>query len=241
MTESAPPLATRRSEFLLRRVHSLTGIIFGGYLVVHLIVNATLAQAGDVYQVQVQKIHDLPLLWALEWGFIYLPIIFHTIYGVWIIATGRPNALQYGYAKNWFYLLQRISAVIIVLFLVFHVLSLKYGTFNWMSPDLQFRVDAAAHSMHLHMTAFWWVAWVIYPLGIIASVYHTANGLWTAGITWGLTVSAGAQKRWGAACGVIFILLLVLGFVALIASLNPELATPPDPDAPVIEVPSVVP
>src|SRR5881392_879478 len=82
------PLLGGRHHFLLRRLHSLTGLIFGGYLVVHLIINATLIQGGvgenDVYQTQVNKIHSLPFLWAIEWAFIFLPIIFHTVYGIWI-------------------------------------------------------------------------------------------------------------------------------------------------------------
>src|SRR5438067_3581213 len=105
------PLLGGHHHFLLRRLHSLTGIIFGGYLVVHLLVNATIAQLGTVYQVQVNKIHDLPMLWALEWGLIYLPILYHTVYGIWITATGQPNVNRYPYAKNWFYVLQRISAI----------------------------------------------------------------------------------------------------------------------------------
>src|SRR5438067_13389906 len=95
-TATAPdwtvPTIGGRHHFLLRRLHSLTGIIFGGYLVIHLVVNATLIQGGvgdeDVYQLQVNKIHALPFLWAFEWAFIYLPIIYHTLYGIWITLTG---------------------------------------------------------------------------------------------------------------------------------------------------------
>ena len=54
-----------RHHFLLRRLHSLTGLIFGGYLVIHLIVNATLAEGGRIFQMQVDKIHALPFLWAV--------------------------------------------------------------------------------------------------------------------------------------------------------------------------------
>jgi succinate dehydrogenase / fumarate reductase, cytochrome b subunit len=218
------PLIGGRYHFLLRRLHSLTGIIFGGYLVVHLIVNASIAQLGTVYQVQVDKIHSLPLLWAIEWAFIYMPIIYHTIYGIWITLTGQPNATRYSYGKNWAYTLQRASAMIIVLFMIFHVLSLKYGLFG---AALRFDPHAAGYSVNRHMTAFWMIPWIIYPLGILASTFHMANGFWTAAITWGLTVSAGAQRRWGAACFGLFVLMTVLGFIALIWSLHPELATPP--------------
>jgi succinate dehydrogenase / fumarate reductase, cytochrome b subunit len=229
------PLASTQREFLLRRLHSLTGLIFGGYLVVHLLVNATIMQAGDVYQWQVNKIHELPLLWAIEWAFIYMPIIFHTLYGIWITITGKPNINNYGYFKNWMYFLQRASAVIIVFFMVFHVLSLKYGIFG---DGLKFRPLEASASVHEHMTAYWFVAYLIYPLGILASCFHLANGLWTAAITWGLTISAGAQRRWGGVCAGVFALTLVFGFVALAGSLR---WTPPPPDAPVIEQPSIIP
>jgi succinate dehydrogenase / fumarate reductase cytochrome b subunit len=211
-----------RHHFLLRRLHSLTGIIFGGYLVVHLIVNATLAQFGSVYQVQVNKIHDLPILWALEWGLIYLPILYHTLYGIWITATGQPNLTQYQYAKNWFYTLQRLSAVIIVLFMAFHVFSLKAALFG---ETLSFDPHHAAETVHRHMASSRFIAWGVYPLGILASCYHLANGMWTAAITWGLTVSAGAQRRWGYVCAGLFAATLVLGLVALFAALDPRLAT----------------
>ena len=223
------PLVGGRYHFLLRRLHSLTGLVFGGYLIVHLIVNATIAQMGTVYQVQVQKIHDLPFLWALEWGLIYLPILFHTVYGVWIILTGQPNVGRYTYAKNVFYTLQRASAIIILLFMIFHVFSLKYG---WFGASLMFDPHRATATVGRHMDEAWWIVpWVVYPLGILASCYHLANGLWTAAITWGLTISAGAQRRWGYACGGIFALTLILGFVALIAAMRidwrPMLDQPP--------------
>ena len=40
---------------------------------------------------------------AFVFAFIYLPIIFHTVYGTWIVLTGQPNVNRYGYAKNWAY------------------------------------------------------------------------------------------------------------------------------------------
>jgi len=220
------PLLGGRHHFLLRRLHSLTGLVFGGYLVVHLLINATIAQFGEHFQVQVNKIHSLPFLTAVEWGLIYLPILFHTAYGIWITLTGQPNIDRYPYTKNWFYVLQRVSAIIIVLFMFFHVFALKVGMFG---PTLTFDPHDAAYSVHRHMmgTGGWWfLVWFVYPIGIIASCYHLANGLWTAAITWGLTVSAGAQKRWGYLCGGVFAFTLICGMVALIASTNPKLAEP---------------
>ena len=224
-TATASPAATApdltvptlggRHHFLLRRLHSLTGIVFGGYLVVHLLVNATLAQGGGVFQTQVGKIHDLPFLPVIEWTFIYIPILYHTIYGIWITLTGQPNVTNYPYGKNIFYLLQRISAIVIVVFMLFHVLSLKYHLFG---ASLAFDPHHATETVQRHMAWHWGVTWVLYPLGILASCFHLANGFWTAAITWGLTVSAGAQRRWGLACAGLFALTFIAGMTALISA-----------------------
>ena len=217
-----PTLGGHR-HFLLRRLHSLTGLVFGGYLVVHLLVNATMAQFSrehDVFQMQVDKIHSLPILWAVEWAFIYLPILFHTVYGIWITFTAQPNPTQYPYGKNIFYTLQRTSAIVIVLFMIFHVFSLKYG---WFGPNLAFDPKAASASVHRHMEVSGFITWFVYPIGILASCYHLANGFWTAAITWGLTISAGSQRRFGFACVGLFVITLIFGFTALFAATRLEL------------------
>jgi succinate dehydrogenase / fumarate reductase, cytochrome b subunit len=210
-----------RHHFLLRRLHSLTGIVFGGYLVVHLLINATIAQRGNVYQTQVDKIHDLPFLPVIEWTFIYLPILYHTVYGIWITVTGQPNVNRYQYTKNYFYVLQRASAIVIVFFMLFHVLSLKYGLFG---TNLRFNPHGGAlRTVATHFDTSFLITWLLYPLGILASCFHLANGFWTAAITWGLTISARAQRRWGVVCTGLFVLTFVAGMIALFAgaALNP--------------------
>src|SRR3712207_9086376 len=48
--------------------------------------------------------------------------------------------------------------------------------------------DALPISLHAtqstvnHMKAAWWIGYVVYPIGILASCYHLANGFWTAAI-----------------------------------------------------------
>lgn len=204
--------------FLLRRLHSLTGIIFGGYIVIHLLINATLIQGHGVFAAQVDKIHSLPFLLAIEWAFIYLPIIYHTVFGIWITFAAQPNVGHYPYAKNVFYVLQRISAMIIVGFLIFHVLGMK-GFFG-STLEFKFAPGQAAPSTAAHINASWVIAWIVYPLGVLASTYHLANGFWTAAITWGLTISAKAQRRWGWVCTGLFLLTFGCGMLAWIAALQ---------------------
>ncbi len=215
------PAGTGATHFLLRRLHSLTGIVFGLYICVHLLVNATLIEgarvAGEptVFQQQVDKIHSLPFLEAVEWTTIYIPILFHTFYGIYIVVTGQPNVGTYTYGKNLAYFFQRVSAMILVLFIAFHVLAMK-GLF---AGALTFDPGKATETAVAHFHYNWWVGYVIYPIGILAACFHLANGFWTAAITWGLTVSAKAQKRWGGVCLLIFVATFGCGMTALAAAL----------------------
>lgn len=218
-TATAPDLTVPEiggsHHFLLRRLHSLTGILFGGYVALHLVINATIVQGGHVYQDQVNKIHELPFLIAVEWTFIFIPILFHTVYGTWIIFTGQPNVSSYPYFKNTLYLLQRVSAILLVGFIAFHVLSTK-GLFG---HTLSFNPHDATPTIARGINSSWVVAYVVYPIGILAGCYHTANGFWTAAVSWGLTVSAEAQRRWGWVCAILFVGMTLAGLTALAAAI----------------------
>lgn len=205
--------------FILRRLHSLTSILFGGYLLVHLLINATLIEGSregaSVFAQQVQKIHSLPFLVVIEWVFIFFPILFHAIYGIWIALAGQPNSIRYPFAHNFFYLFQRLSVIIIVLFMLVHVLGFK----GYLTESLKFdpSPEHTVQSVVNHIRNHAWLVYGLYPLGIIASCFHLANGFWCAAITWGITVSAAAQRRWGALCLGLFFFSMGCGFIALYA------------------------
>jgi len=129
---------------------------------------------------------------------------------------GQPNVAHYPYAKNWFYVVQRISGMVIALFLLFHVLGMK----GLLARSLEFDPTRATATTVHHLKANWLVTWFVYPVGILASCYHLANGFWTAAITWGLTISAASQKRWGVVCSGIFAFTLACGFLAWFAVLR---------------------
>jgi succinate dehydrogenase / fumarate reductase cytochrome b subunit len=71
------------------------------------------------------------------------------------------------------------------------------------------------------------ITWGLYPLGILASCYHLANGFWTAAITWGLTISKSGQRRWGYVCLGLFVLTFVAGMIALAAAARLDPANVP--------------
>jgi succinate dehydrogenase cytochrome b subunit len=213
------PALGGKHHFLFRRLHSLAGIFFGLYVIVHLLVNATLiegTQPTNIYNLQVQKIHSLPFLIGIEWTLIFIPILYHTIYGLWITFTGQPNLGRYPYSKNIFYFFQRLTALLLIFLLTFHVLAMK-GVFGASSP-LTFDPNHATVTAIRAITAYSFVSYVVYPLFVICACYHLANGFWAAAVTWGLAISAQAQRRWGWVCFVLFLFTFTCGMLALIAA-----------------------
>jgi succinate dehydrogenase / fumarate reductase, cytochrome b subunit len=235
--EVASPGLIARYHFLFRRLHSLTGIMFGLYLFVHLGVNATLAEGtrhdgtATVFQQQVDKIHSLPFLTFIEIAFLYAPLAYHTLYGFWIIYSGQPNVGRYGYTRNWLYILQRISGLVIVFFAAFHIFTMKGWLPGTFADALEFNARHATESTARHLYSHWWIWSVTYPIGVLASAFHTANGFYGAAITWGLTISATAQKRWGAFCAILGVGLLAAGMTALIFGVVAAQKLPANPDA----------
>jgi succinate dehydrogenase / fumarate reductase cytochrome b subunit len=66
-----------------------------------------------------------------------------------------------------------------------------------------------------------WVWPAFYLVGVLACVYHLANGLWTAGITWGLWISPMAQARASRVCAAIGVLIAIMGTAAWWAAVSP--------------------
>ncbi len=54
---------------------------------------------------------QLPFRYFLEIFIIFLPILFHAIYGLFIVFQGKANTKRFGYYRNWMFLLQRITGV----------------------------------------------------------------------------------------------------------------------------------
>jgi succinate dehydrogenase / fumarate reductase cytochrome b subunit len=56
---------------------------------------------------------------------------------------------------------------------------------------------------------------LLYAIGVLACVFHLANGVWTMGITWGVWVSPAAQRRASWCCCLFGVALAAVGLGAL--------------------------
>ncbi|PIQ96091.1 MAG: succinate dehydrogenase [Nitrospinae bacterium CG11_big_fil_rev_8_21_14_0_20_56_8] len=212
----------RKDQFhlLLIKTHSLTGLIpVGAFLVFHLAANSLRTVGVWQYKLSIDLINNLPFLIWIEIIFIYIPILFHSLVGVYLSFQGKLNVHRYNYGRNWMYTLQRLSGGVIFAFLVYHM-----GT--TVVPKLlagKEQFEAAPFLISVMNQEFQTLGGrVIYMVGIMAATFHFANGLWGFCMSWGILVGAAAQRN----ASLIFILfglvLTVIGFATVVEfSMNP--------------------
>lgn len=233
-----------RNHFLLRRLHSLTGIVpIGVFLVAHLTTNSslvwgkwglrgqypdtTVAQGGVAYfWKEVQWINNqIPHLLLIE-IVLWVSIAFHSVLGFVYARSGKSNVGRYGWGGSWRYTLQRWTGYIAIFYIFYHVATLRWGwTFlvpggtKWSADYAASTLAAALRGSDEGFTFLGVLVSLFYFVGISASVFHFANGLWTAAITWGLTISQSAQRRWGYACAGLGVGLMGLAWLSLAGAL----------------------
>ncbi|MCP4592974.1 MAG: succinate dehydrogenase [bacterium] len=208
--------ATERYHFLIRRLHSLTGIVpVGVFLCVHMLLNGSMLAGGEAYQNAVGLVHSLDkvgILKLVEVGFIFIPIAFHAIVGLMIWLTSAPNLTTYQYGGNVRYTLQRWSGIIALVFILVHLWHV-----HWLGKPFPYGAQFDPHDAPASAVAAmqaWW-AGPAYAIGVLCAVYHFANGVWTFLITWGITVGPRAQRGAGFACAALGIVLGLIGLGSL--------------------------
>lgn len=202
-----------RHQFLIYRLFSLSGIFpVGGYVIIHLLTNATVLDSPATYQGKVDMIHSLGIILPIvEWVFIFIPILFHAAVG-WLIISGMvANVGSYPYMTNIRYTLQRVTGMIAFFFILWHV---------WHMHQLGAAVGGgnfdAHHASSSAASALQSAAVIVgYIVGTLSAVYHLANGIWTFGITWGIWTSERAMRGASYVCLAFGLLLAGLGMGAL--------------------------
>ncbi|HEY0546632.1 MAG TPA: hypothetical protein VGC91_14735 [Pyrinomonadaceae bacterium] len=210
--------------FILRKLHQLSGIVpLGAFLLEHFYTNSKAAHptlGAQGFNDAVRDLQAIPFILLVETLFIFIPLLYHALYGLVITIEARPNNLNYPYPRNWFYTIQRITGVILFFFILFHVLNFRFGLvpgLNTVSvahhPDEAFQIVSREFS----------IAWVmvVYTIGITATIWHFANGIWLFLVDWGIAIGAQAQRLTGYACIAFGAALLFVGINAMVAFVHP--------------------
>jgi len=206
-----PLRAGEGHSYLWRRLHSLSGIVpIGAFLIEHIVSNFETWNGPLAYARQVVFLNSLPLVRVLEWVFIFIPLAFHALYGVWIAFRGRSNVNVYPWAGNWGYLTQRITGIIALLYIVQHVWRQRFAGVNLPEhPGAAFA--KVQHELHNP----WMLA--IYIIAMIATCWHFAYGIWLFAAKWGITPGDQARKRFGYVCAAGGALLCIMGLASIYA------------------------
>lgn len=196
------------SDYLLRRLHTLSGVIpVGLFLLEHLFTNATATTGAVSYNNAVATIQGIPFLHFIEFLFIFLPIVYHGVFGLYVAFTSGYNAGQYSWWRNLMFVLQRITGVITFVFIIYHLYTTR---FSGNAPTFAF-----VHQLMQNTFYFWFMI-----IGVVAATFHFANGLWSFCIHWGITVGARAQRITSYVTFVVFVALATVGVASIIAFTN---------------------
>jgi succinate dehydrogenase cytochrome b subunit len=215
-------VAVRLSRtFVLRKLHQLTGIMpLGFFLLEHFYTNSKAVIGPVDFNNAVKDLQSIPYILFVEIGGIFIPLVYHAFYGLVITAEARPNNLRYPYPRNWFYTIQRVTGIILFVFITFHVLNFRFG----LIPGLNTRAVATHPDAAFAIVQGEFVnpaIFVVYLIGIVATVWHLANGVWLFLVDWGITVGERAQRLTGYACIAFGVLLLAVGINAAVAFVHP--------------------
>ena len=209
-TATSPIFEKHRRAFLMRKLHSLSGVVpVGAFMMFHLWTNAKATQGQEPFDHAVRDISSMPFVMAVEFGAILLPLLFHTFYGFWIAFNGKPNVGRYTYSRNWMYTAQRLTGLVAFVFIATHLYDFWWPKMTGAMEPSQFYpqlcAKMSATKSGVPLMAIW------YAVGIGACVFHFANGLWGFCFSWGITVSRRSQRMAATVFGLLGIALFFIG------------------------------
>ncbi|WP_018921660.1 succinate dehydrogenase cytochrome b558 subunit [Salsuginibacillus kocurii] len=202
-------------EYFNRRLHSLLGVIpIGIFLIQHFIVNHFAVYGASSFNAAASFMESLPFRYALEIFIIFLPILYHAIYGLYIVFQGKNNTRRYGYFRNWMFLLQRVTGVFLLIFIAWHVWETRVQAALGVDVNYDMMADI--------LSSPWMLAF--YIAGVLSATFHFANGLWSFAVSWGITITPRSQLIMTYVSIGVFVVLSFVGIRAILAFINPDLA-----------------
>jgi succinate dehydrogenase/fumarate reductase cytochrome b subunit (b558 family) len=213
--ESSAAVGRReRRAFVLRKLFSLTGVVpIGTFLIAHLWTYSRALAGRHAFEQSLKSTSPYQLV--IELLFVWLPILFHALYGLKVMSEARPNTGSYPYSKNWNFLLQRVTGVISLLFIGYHFwqfrLKLLLGQIE--HEDVFPELCASLSSTGPGGIPFIALA---YLLGVAAAAFHLASGLHGFCFSWGITATRRSSRLASTVFGLFGIVLFALGASSVI-------------------------
>src|SRR6185437_11563865 len=86
---------------------------------------------------------------VLEFVVIYIPLIFHAVLGLYIAFTANNNPVRLGFFRNWMFTLQRITGVMLLFFIAWHVWETRIQKALGAEVDFQMMADILTNPIML--------------------------------------------------------------------------------------------
>ncbi len=202
------------SHFFNRRLHSLLGIIpVGAFLLVHLTVNYMATRGPESFNSAAHFMESLPYLAVLEWVLIFLPLLYHAIYGLYVaFQADYGNVTNYGYFRNFMFMLQRITGVITLIFLGWHIWETRVQMAFGEELNFEMMTNILSNTGMM----------IFYIVGVVSAIFHFSNGMWSFLVSWGITIGPRSQRLSSYFWMLVFVLVSIIAVSALFAFVNPE-------------------
>ena len=196
------------SHFFNRRLHSLLGIIpVGVFLLIHLTVNYMATRGPEAFNEAAGFMASLPYLYVLEFAVIFLPLLYHAVYGLYVAFQAKNNVGNYSYFRNVMFMIQRYTGIITLVFVGWHVWETRAQKF--FGEEVNFDMMSNILSNNFSM--------IFYIVGVVAAIFHFSNGMWSFLVSWGITIGPRAQRLSSIVWMVVFVLVSIVAISALFA------------------------
>lgn len=197
-------------SFLRARLGSLLAVVpLGIWTVGHLWNNLSAFSGAAAWEHAVTD-YGHPVAFFASSLVAMLPIVLHTIWGIGRITSAKPNLGHYSYFANLKYVLQRLSAIGLLLFLGAHIWKAMLEP-RMMHGHAEVFSDIADQMRH-HMPTLG-----VYVLGVLGIAYHLSNGIHTFCMGRGIVSSRDALRKLQGLVVVLFLALLAMGWGVIYA------------------------
>ena len=210
-----------RSTIALKMLMAVSGLIFIGYVLVHMYGNLKAFSGQEEFNAYAEHIREIGEPILPHEGFLWIAravllasLVVHVACAValWRRA-GKARSTKYVVKKNknsslsshW----MRWGGITLLLFIVWHLLNFSFGKINVNTGETG---DAAGDPYTLMRQSFE-VPWLtaIYLLAMVALALHLHHGTWSAAQTLGLTNNAKARRN-AKAAGMVLAVVVAGGF-----------------------------